>query len=297
MPADRTYPAQTESVYLAVKISIVIVSYNVRVLLLDCLHSLQASGFGPLEIFVVDNASTDGSVESVRQNFPSVSLIANKENLGFAKANNQALQKASGEYLLFLNPDTVVPADALQRFVAFMDDHPEAGAAGPRMVNGKGDYLPESKRGLPTPMTAFWKLSGVSKLFPRSARFARYYLGHLDPLGVHEVEVLSGAFFFVRKSVLDRTGGFDERFFMYAEDIDLSQRIRLAGYRNYYLGDCTVLHYKGESTRKDRKYVRQFYGAMSQYVHKYYGRSLYRLLLDAGIWLRASLEMLRPGRR
>lgn len=162
------------------------------------------------------------------------------------------------------------------------------------MVNGNGVYLKESKRGFPSPAVAFWKMTGMSALLPRSRIFARYYLGHLDENHNHEVEVLSGAFMMVRKQVLDRIGGFDERFFMYAEDIDLSYRITQAGYRNYYYAGTTLLHYKGGSTRKDRRYVKQFYRAMSQFVKKYYGTGLYSVVLDLAIRLRAGIEMIFP---
>lgn len=275
-------------------LSIIIVSYNVRQLLEQCLHSVvRAAGNLDTEVWVVDNDSSDGSTEHLKPIFPRFHFVQNTSNVGFAKANNQALALSSGAFILFLNPDTVLPPDALRRCVAFMQAHADAGAMGVRMVDGNGHYLPESKRGLPSPMVSFWKLTGVTAMFPRSPRFARYYLGHLDAQRTHAVDVLSGAFFFARRSVLDITGGFDERFFMYAEDIDLSYRILKAGYRNYYFPTVTIVHYKGGSTKKDLRYVRQFYLAMSQYVKKHYGRGAFSYVLDAGIWLRASLEAIK----
>lgn len=225
---------------------------------------------GDAEVWVVDNNSTDGSVEYLRQRFPFVNFIANAENIGFAKANNQALAQCRGKFILFLNPDTILPEDCFHQCIAFMEQHERAGAVGVQMIDGSGKYLPESKRGLPTPWVSFCKMSGLSRLFPGSRLFDRYYLGHLPGTEVHEVDVLSGAFMWVRKDLLDRTGGFDERFFMYAEDIDLSYRIQLAGYQNYYLPSPVIIHFKGESTRRDARYIRLFYTAMIQFVEKYY---------------------------
>lgn len=245
-----------------------------------------------LEIFVVDNASADDTLTMIKSEFPAVHVIANSGNVGFARANNQALSRCTGSYVLFLNPDTEIPAHTLQACVTFMESHPQVGAAGVRMLDGRGQFLRESLRGFPTPSASFWKLTGFAALFPRSRRFAGYYLGHLDPSHRQVIDVVSGAFFFARKAVLDHTGGFDERFFMYAEDIDLSARIQHAGYQNYYLPEVTILHHKGASTRKDARYVIQFYKAMSQFVHKHYGRGLYSATLDAGIWLRAGVSMI-----
>lgn len=275
-------------------LSIIIVNYNVKFLLEQCLNSvLKASEQTDLEIFVVDNASTDGSVEYLRPKFPAVNFISNPVNQGFAKANNQVLSACSGKYVLFLNPDTAVPADCFRKCVDFLETHPNAGALGVKMLNGENEFLKESKRGLPSPMTSLWKLTGIIKLFPRSKYFAKYYMGHLDDKITHEVEVLSGAFMMVRKKILDETGGFDERYFMYAEDIDLSLQILKKGYKNYYFADTSIIHYKGASTKKDFKYVKQFYLAMSQFVKKHYGRGAFSLLLDAGIFLRGGVEAFR----
>ena len=202
------------------------------------------------EVFVVDNNSVDGSVEMVQDRFPWVMLIANKENTGFSVANNQAIKESKGEYVLLLNPDTLVEADTFEKTVGFMDAHREAGGLGVRMVDGKGDFLPESKRSLPTPEVAFYKIFGLSSFFPKSKRFGKYHLGFLDEKNTHEVEVLSGAFMMMRKKTLDEVGLLDETFFMYGEDIDLSYRIIKGGYKNYYFPEARIIHYKGESTKK-----------------------------------------------
>ena len=254
-----------------IKISIVIVNYNVRNFLEQCLIAVRAAIKGlDAEIFVVDNHSTDDSVSTLQPKFPEVIFIENNENLGFAKANNQAIRQCKGDYILLLNPDTVIGESCLQTICRFMDEHPEAGAAGVKMLNALGTFLPESKRSFPTPWVSFCKLFGLSKLFPRSKRFAAYSLPYLNPDKQHQVEVLAGAFMFLRHEVLKKTGLFDETFFMYGEDIDLSYRFVLAGYQNYYLPE-RILHYKGESTNKgDRKYLHAFYDAMLIFYKKYY---------------------------
>ena len=281
-------------------LSIIIVNYNVKLILEACLNSVtEAIKNIPAEVIIVDNASSDESLGYLKPVFPRFTFIANKVNEGFAKANNRALALAKGEFILFLNPDTTVPENCFIKCIGFMKAHPDAGAVGVRMLNGNGDFLKESKRGFPSPMVSFWKMTGLTGMFPRSPVFSKYYLGHLDEHQDHEADILSGAFMMVKKEVLDKTGGFDERFFMYAEDIDLSYRIKLAGYKNYYFSGTTIIHFKGSSTKKDIKYVRQFYKAMSQFVKKYYGRGLYSILLDAGIsifTLFSSLRVVFSGR-
>ena len=256
------------------KLSIVIVNYNVKLILELCLYAVRAASNGlDSEIFVVDNRSTDGSVAYLRPRFPEVVFIENDENTGFAKANNQAIRQCKGEYILLLNPDTVIGEDCLKNLCRLMDEHPQAGAAGVKMLNGHGAFLPESKRSFPTPWVSFCKLFGLSKLFPRSERFAAYSLPYLNPDEQHQVDVLAGAFLFLRHDVLKKSGLFDESFFMYGEDIDLSYRIKLAGYQNYYFPE-RILHYKGESTKKDdRKYLHAFYDAMLIFYRKYYPHS------------------------
>jgi GT2 family glycosyltransferase len=237
-------------------LSVIIVNYNVKYFLEQCLHSVQKAIAGiPGEIIVVDNHSTDGSLAYLLPLFPSVQFIANAGNPGFSKANNQGWRMAKGDHILFLNPDTLLSEDCLQQSLALMEQRPDTGALGIRMVDGSGQYLPESKRGTPTPAVSFYKLSGLIRLFPKSPVFARYYLGHLSATEDHEVEVLAGAYMLVRRSVLEATSGFDERFFMYGEDVDLSYRIRQLGYKNRYLAGSSIIHFKGESAFVCREIV------------------------------------------
>ena len=254
------------------RLSIVIVNYNVRFFLEQCLHSVEkAIKPGMAEIFVVDNNSLDGSCSMLEQKFPNVILIKNKENFGFSKANNQAIRIANGEFILLLNPDTVVEEDTFDKILDFMDKNEDAGSLGVKMIDGKGHFLPESKRALPTPWVSFYKIFGLSSLFPKSKKFGRYHLGYLDKNKIHEVEVLPGAFMLLRKKALDKAGLLDETFFMYGEDIDLSYRITLAGYKNYYYPDTTIIHYKGESTKKGSiNYVLVFYQAMIIFANKHF---------------------------
>jgi O-antigen biosynthesis protein len=279
------------------KLSVVIVNYNVKFFLEQCLHSVDAAVKGlEAEIFVVDNNSVDGSVEMVAEKFPDVKLIANRENTGFSKANNQAIQQAEGEYILLLNPDTVVEHDTFTRSVAFMDAHPDAGGLGIKMVDGKGRFLPESKRGLPTPIVAFYKIFGLSALFPKSKIFGRYHLGFLNKEQTHVVDVLAGAYMMLRRKTLDKTGLLDEDFFMYGEDIDLSYRITKAGYKNYYYPGARIIHYKGESTKKSSvNYVFVFYNAMVIFARKHFTQKnarLFSILIHIAIYLRAGVAVL-----
>lgn len=279
-------------------LSVVIVNYNVRHFLEQALRSVRKAMSGiEGEVWVVDNNSVDGSVQMVREKFPEVRLIANADNPGFAVANNQAIRQCVGEYVLLLNPDTLVEEDTFSKCLAFMDAHPDAGALGVKLIDGSGKYLPESKRGFPSPWVAFCKTFGLSSIFPRSRTFNRYYLGHLDENETHEVDVLVGCFMFMRRAALDRSGLLDEAFFMYGEDIDLSYRIVQAGYKNYYLPDTKIIHYKGESTKKGSlNYVRTFYQAMIIFARKHFtGQSagVFVAMLQAAIWLRAGLTLLR----
>jgi GT2 family glycosyltransferase len=277
-------------------LSVIIVNYNVKFFLEQCLCSLRKAGRGiNMEILVVDNASTDNSREYLPARFPEVRFIWNDQNRGFAKANNQALAIARGAVILFLNPDTIVPENGLHDCLDFLDKHPQTGALGVRMIDGYGRFLRESRRGFPDPATALFKLTGLASAFPRSRIFARYHMGHLDPGQSHPTDVLAGAFLMVRGEVLQQTGGFDEAFFMYGEDIDLSYRILQADWENTYFAGCTILHFKGESTRKESlDYLRMFYGAMAVFARKHYGRgraSLLALGLQAGIWLRGGVSL------
>lgn len=279
------------------KLSIVIVNYNVSHFLEQCLISTYKALKGiDAEVFVVDNNSVDGSVAMVREKFPQAICMANTENVGFAKANNQAMRVAKGEYILLLNPDTVVQEDTFAKCLAYMDAHPKAGGMGVRMIDGKGTFLPESKRGLPTPAVAFYKLSGLIKLFPKSKRFAHYYMGHLPETETNEVEILAGAFMLMRKKMLDEVGLLDEDYFMYGEDIDLSYRILKGGYTNVYFADTEIIHYKGESTKKGSlNYVFIFYQAMQIFARKHFSSGqarLYSTLINFAIWARAGLSVL-----
>ncbi|RME14118.1 MAG: glycosyltransferase, partial [Bacteroidetes bacterium] len=278
-------------------VSVIIVNYNVKYFLEQCLRSVLNARDGlNIEVIVVDNHSVDGSVPLIKEKFPDVVLIENKENVGFSRANNQGIRIAKGKYVLLLNPDTIVQEDTLKKCFDFMEKHPEAGATGVKMVDGKGNFLPESKRGLPTPMVAFYKIFGLSKLFPKSKIFGQYHLTYLDNQQTHVVDVLSGAFMFIRREVLDKIGGLDEDYFMYGEDIDLSYRIMQAGYKNYYYPETSIVHYKGESTRKSSvNYVIVFYKAMVIFADKHFSNTyarFFHLLIYAAIYLRAGISIL-----
>lgn len=279
------------------RLSIIIVNYNVRYFLEQALLSVQKAVEGlDAEVFVVDNHSADDSVEMVRRRFPWVRLIANDDNPGFSKANNQAIRQSCGEYVLLLNPDTLVQEDTFSKCLNFMDAHPGCGGLGVKMIDGSGIFLPESKRGFPTPFVAFCKTFGLSKLFPKSPVFNQYHLGFLSDHETHPVDVLAGAYMMLRKSVLDEIGLLDEAFFMYGEDIDLSYRIRQAGYENYYYPHTTIIHYKGESTKKGSlNYVKVFYQAMIIFAKKHFqgsGGRLFVRALQAAIYLRAAITLL-----
>lgn len=276
-------------------ISIVIVNYNVKHFLEQCLHSVEkalknTSG----EVFVVDNNSVDGSAQLILEKFPKVKFIQNLENVGFASANNQAIRQANGKYVLLLNPDTVIEEDTFEKVIAFMEEHPEAGALGVKMIDGKGQFLPESKRGLPTPWVAFYKMFGLSRIFPKSRKFGQYHLSYLSQDEIHEIDVLAGAFMLLRKSAIDKVGMLDETYFMYGEDIDLSYRIQQGGYKNYYYPDTTIIHYKGESTKKGSlNYVKVFYHAMIIFARKHFPGNkagVFSLFIHLAIYLRALLS-------
>jgi len=279
------------------KLSVIIVNYNVKYFLEQCLKSVFVSGKSiEMEVFVVDNNSVDGSMEMVKEKFPETITILNKDNKGFSKANNQAIEQAKGEYVLLLNPDTVVEDDTFEKIIAFMDKTPVAGGLGVKMIDGKGMFLPESKRGLPTPAVAFYKIFGLSALFPKSKIFGKYHLGYLNTDKTNEVEILSGAFMLLRKSVLEQTGYLDETFFMYGEDIDLSYRITKAGYKNYYFPETRIIHYKGESTKKSSiNYVFVFYNAMIIFARKHFSTQnarTFSFLINIAIYFRAFLAIL-----
>jgi O-antigen biosynthesis protein len=278
------------------QLSVIIVNYNVKYFLEQCLCSvLKACKNITAEVIVADNNSSDGSKVFLLPKFPRVNFIWNNDNVGFAKANNQALVQAQGEFILFLNPDTIVPEDCFEKCIQFFQLHPQAGALGIRMIDGTGKFLKESKRAFPSPLTSLYKLSGLTKLFPHSKTFAKYHLGHLPENENHQVDVLAGAYMMVPKNVLDKTGSFDETFFMYGEDVDLSYRIQRAGYKNYYFAQSSIIHFKGESTKKGSlNYVKMFYSAMSLFVKKHYSGSragLFNFLIQVAIFFRATLAV------
>lgn len=280
-----------------VKLSVVIVNYNVKHFIEQCLFSvLKAAQHVSCEVFVVDNNSVDGSVNLIKSKFPQITLIENKTNTGFSVANNQAIRLAKGDYVLLLNPDTVVQEDTFVKTVTFMDEHPDAGGLGVKMLDGQGNFAPESKRGLPTPSVAFYKMFGLSKLFPHSRKFGKYHLTYLPENEVNAVDVLSGAFMLMRKSLLDKIGLLDETFFMYGEDIDLSYRITKAGYKNYYFPLTQIIHYKGESTKRSSiNYVLIFYKAMAIFSKKHFSGShtfWFTFLINLAIILKAGTALL-----
>lgn len=278
------------------KLSVVIVNYNVKEELTFCLSSVQqALQDIEGEVFVVDNHSADGSCDVIKTLFPWVTLIENAENLGFARANNIAIKKSCGEYVLLLNPDTVVEQDTFSKMLAFMDEHDNCGGLGVKMLDAQGTFLPESKRGIPTPWVAFCKLFGLYKLFPKSEKCNRYYLSNITQDAVAEVEILAGACMLLRKSVLDEVGLLDETYFLYGEDVDISYRILQAGYKNYYFPETSIIHLKGASTKKlEVKSVREFYRSMEIFCERHFTQynKLFLLFVKIGINVRMAFAML-----
>ena len=248
-------------------LSVIIVNYKVPHYLQLCLQSvLRATASIETELIVVDNASGDESLGMLHDNFPQVRVIANAENVGFSKANNQGVAAASGKYICILNPDTVLPEDCFKTLLAFAERQKKMGAVGIRLIDGTGNFLPESKRNLTTPRVSFKKLLGMSR---------SYYATHLKEDEIGEVEILVGAFMFIKRSVYVKLGGFDEDYFMYGEDIDLSYRLLKKGYRNHYFGKLTALHFKGESTVKDKLYIERFYRAMRIFSKKHFYKNVW----------------------
>ena len=267
------------------KLSVVIVSYNVRDYLENCLQSVSRALEGiEGEVFVVDNHSDDDSVETVRAQYPWVRLIENQENMGFSRANNIAIRESRGEYVLLLNPDTIVEEATLREVLRFMEEHPKAGGAGVMMHNADGSLAPESRRALPTPWVSCLKMLGFTK---------RYYMSHLPWDQPSRIEVISGAFCFLRKKALDEVGLLDEDFFMYGEDIDLSYRLMKGGWENWYL-PYPITHFKGKSTQKsDYRYVHIFYNAMLIFFRKHYSHLslFYALPVKMAIYFRAAIAL------
>lgn len=285
------------------QLSIIIVNYNVRYFLEQTLRScFPACAQIQAEIIVVDNDSQDGSVAHIERIFgkgtPQTPLyiISNTENTGFSKANNQGIARATGKYILLLNPDTVIAEDTLTKCIRYFETHADCGGLGVRMLDGTGAFLQESKRAFPSPEVAFYKAFGLAGLFPKSRVFGKYHLGFLDEHETHQVEVLAGAFMMIRADVLQKIGNLDETYFMYGEDIDLSYRIVQGGYKNVYFADAPILHYKGESTKKASfNYVRMFYTAMKIFVAKHFSgprAGLFIAFLNTAIYLRAGIAAL-----
>jgi len=262
------------------KLSIIIVNYNVRYFLEQCLLSVQAALQGVEgEIIVVDNVSEDGSCEMVKKQFPKVILIENKENVGFSKANNQGVDIAKGDFVLILNPDTVVAEDTFSKMLIKTNKLHNLGILGVKLIDGTGRYLPESKRGLPTPKVSFNKMFGIS-----NPNKGKYYATHLTENENGNIEVLVGAFMLIERKKYEEVNGFDEDYFMYGEDIDLSYKMLKKGYENYYFSNTQIIHYKGESTAKNAKYLNNFYGAMRIFYKKHYKLNLfYDFSMNMGI--------------
>lgn len=280
------------------KLTVVIVNYNVRYYLDQCLDALMQSIRGhrlEAEVYVVDNHSKDGSVEYLRKRFSDVHFIESPHNLGFARANNIAIRKSEAEYVLLLNPDTVVGKDVIPEALDFMDQHPDAGALGVHMIDSAGRSARESRRGLPSPMVAFYKMAGLCSCFPKSKRFGHYYMSDMPWDQAGRIEVVSGAFCLLRKVAIDQVGPLDEDFFMYGEDIDLSYRVLKGGYHNYYFPKL-ILHYKGESTHKSSfRYVHVFYEAMLIFFRKHYSGMTWLLSfpIKVAIYAKAALALSR----
>jgi GT2 family glycosyltransferase len=277
-------------------LSVVIVSYNVKYYLEQCLRSVfRSQGKWEMEVFVVDNNSSDGSVEYLSARFPQVKFIANKDNRGFSCANNQALRQAKGRYMLLLNPDTILTENTLTDTLQYLDEHPEVGASGTAMYGRDGRFAWESRRGVPTPWTAFCKMVGLTALFPHSRRFGRYHMRYLNREEANYIEVISGAYMMLRREALEQVGLLDESFFMYGEDIDLSYRMLQGGWKNAYI-PSPILHYKGESTQKSSyRYVHIFYEAMLIFFDKHFSKRyrLLALLIRLAVYLRAGIDVLK----
>ena len=288
---------------MALKLSVIIVNYNVKYYLDQCIRSVLRAFVWmntPAEIIVVDNHSADGSVDYLEKRYPQmlypmVRFVRSAHNLGFARANNIAIRQSRGEYVLLLNPDTIVGEDALKASVDFMDAHEDAGAVGVRMLGAQGRRAMESRRGLPTPMVSFFKMLGFCNRWPHHRLFGKYYMGYLPWDEPCQIEVVSGAYCMLRRKALDEVGLLDEDFFMYGEDIDLSYRVLKGGYHNYYL-PVDILHYKGESTQKSSfRYVHVFYEAMLIFFRKHYSGMTFLLSLPIKTAIYAKALMALAG--
>ncbi len=287
-------------------ISVIIVNYNVREFLEQCLNSVQrALNNIPSEIIVIDNASVDGSVPVIRQRFPDVILIENKENKGFSAANNQGLEIARGQFIVLLNPDTVVQEDTFVKLLEFFEKTPDASAATCKILNPDGTFSVDCRHSIPTPLTAFWKVVGLSRIFPKSKIFGRYNLTYLDENSLYPVEAISGSFMMMRREIVKKVGKLDEDFFMYCEDIDYCHRINKAGGKIYYVPNSQIIHYKGESTKKNNlDYVITFNRSLYKFYKKHYQKKYvypFKWLIFLGtvlrglfIFIKNNLELYYP---
>lgn len=275
------------------QLSVIILNYNVRYFLEQCVLSVEkATQNFNAEIIVVDNDSPDDSCQMIKDRFPNVILIENKENSGFPKGNNIGASIASGQYICILNPDTVVAEDTFEKILAFAKKQENLGIVGCKLIDGTGKFLPESKRGIPTPFVAFTKIFGLYKIFPRVPYFGKYYASHINENETGKVEVLVGAFMVLKKELYDEIGGFDERYFMYGEDIDLSFSALKKGKTNYYFHETTVIHYKGESTVKDGTYMKRFQQGMELFYAKNMKSSVFfSVFMKFGMFLFSFIKM------
>jgi len=280
------------------KISIIIVNYNVREFLYQCIRSIQKSLADIFhEVIVIDNASVDGSVEMVRREFPEVIMYANQTNFGFAAANNIGLKQARGEFLVLINPDTIVREDTFRILLDFMRSRPDAGAATCKIINPDGSFSVDSRHSIPTPVTALWKLLGLNRLFPRSKIFGRYNMTYLDPEETNIVDAISGSFMMIRRAAYESTGQLDEDYFMYCEDIDYCYRINKLHWKIYYVPETSIIHYKGESTKKDNiDYVINFNKSLYLFYKKHFHHnyiSLFRWVILAGVMFRGAVVYIK----
>lgn len=275
------------------QLSVIILNYNVRYFLEQCVLSVQEAITAiDAEIIVVDNNSSDGSVLMMKEKFPAVKLIENTENFGFPKGNNIGFRQAKGNYICILNPDTVVAEDTFVKILAFAERQYNLGIIGCRLIDGTGNFLPESKRGIPTPWVAFTKIFGLYKIFPKTKLFNQYYAQHLDENETGKVDILVGAFMFLKKELYEELNGFDENCFMYADDIDLSYRTLLLKKNNFYFHETTVLHYKGESTVKDENYMKRFQESMNFFYQKHFKKSrFFSIFIKIGAFLFSTAKM------
>ncbi|MCQ2197002.1 MAG: glycosyltransferase family 2 protein [Bacteroidaceae bacterium] len=284
------------------KLSIIIVNYNVKRFLYQCLQSVESAINAPgsnlagnADIWVVDNASHDGSIDFLSQHFPRVHFVRNEENVGFSKANNKAIEFSEGEYVLLLNPDTIVSTDAICKSVQWMEEHEEAGAVGVALHSAKGAFAWESRRGVPTPLVSFCKISGLNKIFPNHHVIGRYYMRFLDRNKASKIEILSGAYMMLRRKAIEQVGVLDEDFFMYGEDVDLSYRLLKGGWKNYYLPH-PIIHYKGESEHPSTiRYVNVFHQAMIIFYGKHFSKRYFLsgLLIRLAVYFKAFLTLLK----